>query len=1175
MKKITKTTVGIMLIGIMILVSVFSGCNLGIAKDATGSLLVSFGGASRSFDSSLDEEIASYAVTVTHSKTDEVLSDDFAKGDAIEFFELTLGTWRVDVEGINGTGTVVAEGWTDVDIVPNTRVVASVILSRLGGNGTLNVDISWPDGALENPAVTLDLYDDFAMSGDPQALTVSYSDADTDEKIEGASAVQSVPAGSYILVFSVEDADTSFTSGRFDVVHIAEGASTDVAYSVSVPTGAAGITIEDPEGREEIELSASALNAVPSSVIEFSVDNTSAESYIWGVNGSLVTGETGSTMEYTFDAAGSYEISCIANFESGAMASDTLSVDIGERDPETSAEYYAAARALLDTAVSGSESVVDLNEAYSLLNRSLALNPDNSDAALALSIMDLVGMLVDEEIVGVLRDGLGMSTYPDNYTEFYANIYSAVSLPAFIPTSSTLTSNGFNDFWENYGDEGGSNAYLPLLEGLIDYQYSDGQDAYLLQMLSNMDAAGKDLDDIFNGILQALGNSLDAVTGNLEGLGDEARFAITSDTFLLDTVAGMMGGALHYGKAEANLLAAMLYQVKSFAYLVKVVDLGFDISELLDSIAYNTSTGEWSVESDYTPFLNNFLGSDDDAVAVLAEAEAAMLTALGLMQEAFIEIAGRTADEDPAPDDALFLSPYNPMFADQWTIVQDTLAFAGKYMAELESSITSDTYYSAVLPVDGYDYNSFPEFAAHYVQNDFENWPSEPDLGDLMGPPAAVGFSFGSIFNADQSLLAMLLELDATGDPTLYTYDQETSPELAAAGAGYDPTQFYYVRMPDITLNRFFTVPLNSALIDQVNAQIPVIADRGPYVYVEENTDGSVSLYLSLDIIANGVMNMQGFNAGYSIPANYPMAFHMLEAADTTETAVPVQIWFDGISDTDDPEWVPLIFTIPMDLTSTGSFWSSIGEISNWLRLPVGEQFADLALFASGTQAEALELPIDSRLRVWGDESPFITQNPGGNFWIKYTADQAGTVVIYSNNSAWNVIDPDGIDLGEQNSWDYERLAVDEGDVFYVHVSSLAADGDLSVYCQYDDELGDISSRNSAHVLEENSVVTGRSYWNLPDDYFILAPATDAVRLTFTMPAEDAAYPYANVYFSVEEIQSGTTYQDWENVYFDSTGTGVYDYTLHYTNPDALYVRIEYISGLDYTLKWEDVGNPQ
>jgi len=361
MDKRSGKAAGIILTAVLILVSVFSGCNLGIAEEATGSLLVSFGAAARSFDTSLDEEIASYAVTLTHSKTAEEQSGEFAKGERIEFDKLTLGTWRVDVEGRNGAGTVVAEGWTNVDIVPNTRVTASVIVSRVDGNGTLNVTVSWADGALENPTVSLKLYDNFAMSGEPQDLTVSLTDADADEKIDGAAASQSVPAGSCILVLTVTDPDTNFSAGRFDVVHIlaSDTAETEVSYSVSVPTGTAGIIIEDPVERKEITLSAESLTSVPEVPLLFSTDDSSAETYVWGINGNVLTGETGPTLEYTFEESGNFVVSCMALFDAGAIASDSQEVQIGEFDPGTSAEAYTGAKAILDTAVSGSETVVN------------------------------------------------------------------------------------------------------------------------------------------------------------------------------------------------------------------------------------------------------------------------------------------------------------------------------------------------------------------------------------------------------------------------------------------------------------------------------------------------------------------------------------------------------------------------------------------------------------------------------------------------------------------------------------------------------------------------------------------------------------------------------------------------------------------------------------------------
>ena len=66
---------------------------------------------------------------------------------------LQVGDWSIHASGKNAMGTVIVEGTVTVTIVANSQTSATLNCFPIAGNGTLNLDISWPAGSITTPLV--------------------------------------------------------------------------------------------------------------------------------------------------------------------------------------------------------------------------------------------------------------------------------------------------------------------------------------------------------------------------------------------------------------------------------------------------------------------------------------------------------------------------------------------------------------------------------------------------------------------------------------------------------------------------------------------------------------------------------------------------------------------------------------------------------------------------------------------------------------------------------------------------------------------------------------------------------------------------------------------------------------------------------------------------------------
>ncbi len=1142
------------LIVVSILVLVLSiGCDLGLNNNQEETGALSIGLASpRSVDSDLDREIASYDITLTHTVSGTVVAPDpFQKGDPIYFPDLIIGEWSIDVNALNASGTIVADGSAKTNIVPKSESSVDIYLSWLDGSGTLDLTMSWTEGAFVG-AMTATAYVVPLGTTEEQPLALNVG--------EGSAACnQSLPTGLYKLFVTLQDSG-EYYSGRVDVINIMKDATTTAVYEFEGFTGEVGVTIIDPADMIfPMSLSAESTNILIGQPVTITASMEDADSYEWYNGDVLLTDSSDCWITLTSDTPKVVTISCIAVKGERAASAD-VEITFGQFDPAVSMEKYLAAKAILDQAMTNPQETLILDEVYSLLNSAVALDPDNSDAVLALSILDLCGFLIDDDIEAVMQDMLGLETYPDTYADLYANIFQ-FAMDILFPSDAPVNMTGFENILYDYSTEDRFNAYLPYLAGWDPVTDGFGPDSYFLQMLDNLTTRGYDADDVVDGILDALGDSLDKVTGNLTGLSEGTRFEISQDTVFVLSVSV----PIYYTSAETKAIAALLYQLQSYAYLAKAVELGFDFNSLLDSLTFDMY-GNPILPKDYSPFANGFLGIDNEnAAEAVADAKASFLKSLSLMHESMTAIAAREAE---GTEDALFISPDNPWYTNSWADISDYLLFADHIVGEIENSVINDV--QAIIPLDWIEDCTVIN---DYVAADFANWPTESTVSSDFYDPyrldmngnfdADIALNFNRLFDPATALFDLLLELDATGDVRLYHLDSIGYP--IPEDGGYDGSRAYYCRVPDITFNGLIPIENLPATVEQYNVGMAMTVGtfEESMFTLHEWGDGTVSLYVSMNYLSFAMMK-QNFYYNYqygndNVPVQYPLAYHILTPAGETHT---IDVWMSyGLArDLSKTEFQYLFRDNTMTLESAGTFWSSIPELYEWMSLDAGSQYDDMSMYKMSA-VNPFVLPLDTTFSIPSDHQLYPTS---GMLYLSYPIEEAGYISIEAGSATATTIFLNGSEIGNGSA--YTQVVV--GDELVV-----AHDTSYSNYCYItcckDDAQGLIDTFETAPTLQappagSSPVAHGRTGWALPPDLYKLTAYGSALSITMDLPSD----PDPSINFQ-EYLLPNRSYR-----LLDSSGNNLgWDLENYEVVPDATYY-IEVVSadGLDYEISWLDAG---
>ncbi len=1141
---------GIVLLTLLVVISVFTGCNSESQTDSFGEITIALpsGATSRGTSSGLVTEIETYVITLTfQSDTSYTHTKTINKNDTTATFSALLpGTWVVAVDGFNASNIKVATGLTSASVESGKSKVVQITLVKAEGSGTLTVNTTWTDGLVNKDNVSITVTATLAGTQENSSITMNKVSSGA-----SASGLTTLVEGNYLVSATFADTSNVYSDGRVTIAQVLADGETNVSFDFPLSVGGLNIDIQDPDF-SMLDLSITGIGdahyvAYGSTVTLAVAGAATPTSYQWYKNGTILTGETSSTLTIMIDAYMTYSLTCVVT-EGDTSDSATVEfagVEITEDTKDNSNAKFSEAMMLIETMFSEDAPVVNTRYLYNTLTEAVALNPNNIDAILTLGMFDLVKFLIDEDLQTVMREGIGFTTYPSTEQELYADILSVIY--GFVP-------NGYNNFFKehtyNKGEDSEYTIFLPVLSG---YMTSDGDGlAYLLQMFSNLAAKGYDIDDVFDGILDSLGHSFDRTVNNIDSITDEAR----------SQVATVYDDPYYVSKAEAQLISSQLYTIRALASLFNAIELGFDIENILDNITYDASNHsiEFATPT-ISPFADGFLQADSEAgLAYIASAKQDILKANELMSEALDAIKERTSS-----DDDLFVRPGSELFSNtsngwtpndmhlSWDEFTDILEVTNILLAKEKASIEAGGGTKVVIPIEIFEKIQYDSREDEYVFTNFapifatysnlNNWPTVAAM-DLNTGLNAVAFDAGVVFTGEFNLLATVLEIDrATGEPVLYYYNEsnDTFSEATAFISG----EYAYIKIPDITLGGFIdkaNSPYLWSELEEMGQPAPFSQD---YLMIREEDD-AVAIYLLENL--------------FTLPIAYPLSYHALDPAQSSSN---VQIEFcPFFQNKKTGEYILTESSIP--ITSTGSFWlgaiEAIKYRDTWEMWQLNNLYnLDEPINDSKEHAYQLDQYVEMDFRWESDE---IEHMPG-SVWFSITPDESGTYCIEAN--MWNMTRDAKLYDSQNNETPLSRktsVILTRGETYYVQYIL----NPYSNSCYYDiiwyeeDAFPDNYSYGTAKTLAVNTLFEGLTYGSA--DYIKIIPVTNQISISLVF-----SKPYPNTsYWSRQASLISPGYQE-DTIDFEG-GPQTFTVTPNQEYRICIYAA-EYLA---YTLQWNDIG---
>jgi len=321
MRKLLPLTVVLLLIAL-------GGCDLLLSQAGSGTIQLSYTGGTqaRSIGPGISVDIDHYVVSgesVRGQTFTETVSEP-----SVAFPGLSAGYWDIVVDAYNESSVRLYTGSDRVFVNRGSTVSVMIPLVAVSGVGTLNIDLSWPDGELASPIVDAMLV---PAVGDATPLAFA---------VDGAAASFSsnqIDSGFHTLVVKLEQDDV-VVAGAVELVQIVNDQTTygQLAFpSVNAP-GSLEIGVDvtsDFQETLDVGITGGEVQSpfeVPVTLQGTVTSNLMNTVFTWYVNGSAVD----SGVEQTIipgDIPGHYRVDLIvvtADGSEGGMA--TTWVDILE-----------------------------------------------------------------------------------------------------------------------------------------------------------------------------------------------------------------------------------------------------------------------------------------------------------------------------------------------------------------------------------------------------------------------------------------------------------------------------------------------------------------------------------------------------------------------------------------------------------------------------------------------------------------------------------------------------------------------------------------------------------------------------------------------------------------------------------------------------------------------------
>ncbi|MFP4067362.1 MAG: hypothetical protein ACLFS5_07645 [Spirochaetaceae bacterium] len=315
--------VAVLAVGLLAALS--ASCDLGL-EEPDGAVEVTVGSVSTLVmepDQSMD--VVSFRLLgdgPDGNELDEGLTEGTTRFDGLE-----SGEWSFEVIGFNESGTDIAVGSAQTEVVAGETASVSITVEPYDGPGTLSVSITWPAEDVTDPA----------LEGELTSSDGTNAGMSADITGEGTAAIAhgEVSAGYHTLSVQLLDGDT-VVAGAAETVRIAQDAETSgtVAFSdVNPPTGDVEIIV-DPELDEPlpVTIEGGAEELAMGESMTVAADTSNADgaevSYTWYVNGAYVSQGAETTVGADLEP-GSYRLDVVAFTEDGSRsgsASHTFTV---------------------------------------------------------------------------------------------------------------------------------------------------------------------------------------------------------------------------------------------------------------------------------------------------------------------------------------------------------------------------------------------------------------------------------------------------------------------------------------------------------------------------------------------------------------------------------------------------------------------------------------------------------------------------------------------------------------------------------------------------------------------------------------------------------------------------------------------------------------------------------
>lgn len=229
----------------LISLAIFS-CTMGGESAKDGTLVVNVNeDLGRSIiQPTIEMVIDTYELTLTKGATTVTATIDDSVTSKV-FTNLEPGEWTIEAAAKNTEGTIIAEGDTTATVAVAETVAASIIVTPLTGDGTLELNINWPVSLIDTPVVSASLIDSDSTSNILE-FTLTPEGAVTSGAYSGDWT-----AGYYTLFLKLLDDDYVLWS-RTVTVRMIEGETATATYTL---TESDLSNVANPEVYGAIELS--------------------------------------------------------------------------------------------------------------------------------------------------------------------------------------------------------------------------------------------------------------------------------------------------------------------------------------------------------------------------------------------------------------------------------------------------------------------------------------------------------------------------------------------------------------------------------------------------------------------------------------------------------------------------------------------------------------------------------------------------------------------------------------------------------------------------------------------------------------------------------------------------------------------------------------------------------